>query len=198
MATQLQTSLDRAADAAFSRMRDLHERIEASSTDSEIASLEEQFDAAERDHQQAQNALDRCGWMPAAVAGTAGMGGAKAGLLAHAFARSGLTNTMRSGGAGGSFSMNEVGGLGQALTPFEYRTQFWDLLHPLAVGLQSGFTVVDTEHAELKIPALTSDPVAMWTPEATEITPTDPGGQFVNAIPRKLAALVLASNELGR
>lgn len=56
-------------------------------------------------------------------------------------------------------------------------------------------TVLRTERHRVRFPKLTSDPVAHWTEEGAEITPSDPTFDEVTAEPAKLAGLVIASNE---
>ncbi|WP_158581356.1 phage major capsid protein [Actinomadura spongiicola] len=89
-----------------------------------------------------------------------------------------------SGTAGGSFA------------PTEAAAYFFDRLASMSVGLDSGFRRISTTSARLAVPRVLSDAVANWTAEGTEITPTDPNADVVTAVPRKLAALTYASNEL--
>ncbi|MFC4912573.1 phage major capsid protein [Actinomadura gamaensis] len=95
-----------------------------------------------------------------------------------------MTWLTTSGTAGGGFA------------PTEAASFFFDRLAARSVGLESGFRRINTQGARLGIPRVLSDAVASWTPEGTEITPTDPNADNVTATPRKLAALVYASNEL--
>jgi HK97 family phage major capsid protein len=64
------------------------------------------------------------------------------------------------------------------------------------VGLLSGFRVIPTDSARIAIPRILSDASVAWTDEGEEISPSDPNADSVVATPRKLAALVYASNEL--
>lgn len=57
-------------------------------------------------------------------------------------------------------------------------------------------TVVHTESASFRIPIITSDSAAAWTPEGAEIEATMPGVDELDVIPKKLAALTIVSNEL--
>ncbi|MGI8903174.1 MAG: phage major capsid protein [Solirubrobacteraceae bacterium] len=185
---------------ALDRMRDLHRQIESAPDGANTSELIDQFNDAERAHHLAQlndaaNRPPAGGVIPDIVAGTftsdaaaQGSGMGKGGrLLGTALARAGFR---------GRFSVSEGGGLGAALTPVEFGQQFFDLLAPLSVMLASGATVIDTHMASLKLPALISDPVASWTAEGTVIAEVDPSGQYVTAIPHKLAAIVTASNEV--
>ncbi|WP_017602174.1 phage major capsid protein [Nocardiopsis lucentensis] len=95
-----------------------------------------------------------------------------------------MTWLTTSGTAGGSFA------------PSEAADYFFDRLAAESVGLQSGFRRETTEGARLEIPRILSDAAANWTPEGDEITVSDPDADVVTAIPRKLAALTFASNEL--
>ena len=55
--------------------------------------------------------------------------------------------------------------------------------------------VVPTNH-ELRVPIITTDVTASWTPEAQEIDMSDPGVDQITIVPRKLAALTPVSSEL--
>lgn len=57
-------------------------------------------------------------------------------------------------------------------------------------------TVVQTKSASFRIPIVTADSSAAWTPEGDEITATNPGVDELDVIPKKLAALTIVSNEL--
>ncbi|RUP35020.1 MAG: phage major capsid protein [Mycolicibacterium sp.] len=57
-------------------------------------------------------------------------------------------------------------------------------------------TVVPTMSASFRIPIITADSSAAWTPEGEEITPTNPGVDELDIVPKKLAALTIISNEL--
>lgn len=57
-------------------------------------------------------------------------------------------------------------------------------------------TVVPTMSASFRIPIITTDSSAAWTPEGEEITPTNPGVDELDIVPKKLAALTIISNEL--
>jgi HK97 family phage major capsid protein len=85
---------------------------------------------------------------------------------------------------------------GGAFAPTEAGKFFFDKLRAQSVGLLSGFRIVPTNAARIAIPRLLSDATVGWTDEGSEITPTDPNADSVIATPRKLAALVYASNEL--
>ncbi|GAA2621991.1 phage major capsid protein [Actinomadura fulvescens] len=95
-----------------------------------------------------------------------------------------MTWLTTSGTAGGSFA------------PTEAAAYFFDQLTAMSVGLNSGFRRVSTNAARLAVPRILTDAVANWTAEGTEITPSDPNADTVTAVPRKLAALTYASNEL--
>lgn len=57
-------------------------------------------------------------------------------------------------------------------------------------------TVVKTKSASFRIPIITADSSAAWTPEGQEITPTMPGVDELDVVPKKVAALTIISNEL--
>lgn len=88
------------------------------------------------------------------------------------------------------------GTAGGSFAPTEAASYFFDRLTAMSVGLESGFRRINTSAARLAVPRVLADAVANWTAEGTEITPTDPNADTVTAVPRKLAALVYASNEL--
>jgi HK97 family phage major capsid protein len=92
-------------------------------------------------------------------------------------------------------AVTEASGLGAATTPSEFATQAWDRLAAQAVFLQTGVRVVTTNRDSLVLPRITSDPTAAWTNEGSPITASDPGGDTVTAVPRKLAGLTQVSNE---
>ena len=89
-----------------------------------------------------------------------------------------------------------TGPTGGYLVPAEYRGTIWDRLAAASVGLAAGFTVIETERDALHIPTVVSDAAASWTAEMEPIAPSDPTFGDVVATPRKLAALVQASNEV--
>lgn len=92
-------------------------------------------------------------------------------------------------------AITSASGIGAAATPPEYASTFWDRLVPESVLLASGVQVISTTRDSLILPRLTADPTAAWTAEAGTITASDPNADTVTATPRKLAALVRASNE---
>jgi HK97 family phage major capsid protein len=57
-------------------------------------------------------------------------------------------------------------------------------------------TVVQTSSGEFRIPIVTNDAIAAWTPEGSDITPSDAGVDEITVKPDKLAALSIISNEL--
>lgn len=57
-------------------------------------------------------------------------------------------------------------------------------------------TVVETQSSSFRIPIITADSTADWTPEGDEITATNPGVDELDVVPKKLAALTIISNEL--
>jgi HK97 family phage major capsid protein len=93
-------------------------------------------------------------------------------------------------------SLAEGTGGGQYLVPAQFLGRVWDRLAAKAVGLAAGFSVIDTDRDELHVPRVTSDATAGFYDEGDEITPSDPGLNEVVATPKKLAALVQASNEV--
>jgi HK97 family phage major capsid protein len=113
------------------------------------------------------------------------------GPTAIASASSGgwLASELRAALGGGS-------GLGAALTPVESANFVLDHLAAQAVGLRSGFTLIRTTADQLNIPHTTGDGTASWTSENAAITDGTVGGEVITAIPRKLAALQISSNEV--
>ena len=64
-----------------------------------------------------------------------------------------------------------------------------------SVGTQVS-TVVSTSSTSTRFPIVVADPTAGWTEEGHEIDVTDPNIDELNVVPKKLAALVVVSNEL--
>lgn len=91
--------------------------------------------------------------------------------------------SLLSSGAGGILRPEEVGDL--VVRPVERES----------VALQVS-TVVKTKSPEFRIPIVTTDSTAAWTPEGDEITPTNPGVSELVVAPKKVAALTIISNEL--
>src|SRR5262245_8544811 len=92
-------------------------------------------------------------------------------------------------------AVSEASGLGAAVTPPEFWTQWWDRLAATAVALTTGVQVITTNRDSLVLPRVTADPTAAWTNEGSPITPSDPNADTVTATPRKLAGLTQVSNE---
>ncbi|MEU1956141.1 phage major capsid protein [Nocardia rhamnosiphila] len=57
-------------------------------------------------------------------------------------------------------------------------------------------TLLTTDTNSSKIPIVTADPSAAWTPEGAEITPDDQDFDELEVIPKKVAGLTIVSNEL--
>ena len=57
-------------------------------------------------------------------------------------------------------------------------------------------TVVQTSSTSTRFPIVVADPTSGWTAEGSEIDVSDPDIDELNVVPKKLAALVVASNEL--
>lgn len=64
----------------------------------------------------------------------------------------------------------------------------------LSTALQVS-TVLSTTSHEMRIPIVTEDVEAAWTPEGSDITPDDPSVDELVVTPKKLASLTLISNE---
>src|SRR5215211_8892720 len=75
-------------------------------------------------------------------------------------------------------------------------TPLFDRLRAASVVLGTGIKTLATEADSVTYPTLTADVAPAWTSEAAAITPSDPTLSTVVAVPRKLAALTQASNEL--
>lgn len=83
-----------------------------------------------------------------------------------------------------------------AIAPAELNTYLWDRLRSTSVALRTGIKTVSTDRDQITWPTLTGDVTPGWTSEAAAITPSDPTFATLTATPRKLAALVQASNEV--
>jgi HK97 family phage major capsid protein len=108
------------------------------------------------------------------------------------------SQTTRGGIFGGEEFRALVGntGAGSYIAPDEASSSFFDKLNAESVALQSGIRVITTERDALRVPRVLADPSVAWTSEGSQISPADPNYDEVVATPRKLAALVLVSNEL--
>lgn len=93
-------------------------------------------------------------------------------------------------------AVNGASGIGQALTPTEAGKFYLDALVAESVFLRSGVRVIRTDKDSLSIPRLLTDGAANWTAEGATITPSDPTGDNLLAVPRKLAALTVVNNEV--
>ncbi len=92
-------------------------------------------------------------------------------------------------------AINESGGVGQAFTPGEFPSTFFDVLVAQSVALRSGIRVVETTRDSITFPRWVSDTSAAWVAEGGTITSTDADADTVTAIPRKVAGLQRVSNE---
>jgi len=81
------------------------------------------------------------------------------------------------------------------LTPEEVGTLVVQPVEKASVATQVA-TVVHTTSHSFRIPLITADSSAAWTPEGEEITPSVPGVDEIDVVPKKLAALAIISNEL--
>ena len=84
---------------------------------------------------------------------------------------------------------------GGILTPEEVGALVVQPVAAASVAMQIG-TVVNTNSGEFRIPIVTNDAIAAWTPEGSDITPSDAGIDEITVKPDKLAALSIISNEL--
>lgn len=91
--------------------------------------------------------------------------------------------SLLSSGAGGILRPEDVGDL--IIRPVERES----------VALQVS-TVVKTKSPDFRIPIITADSAAAWTPEGDDITPTSPSVTELVVAPKKVAALTIISNEL--
>src|SRR3954454_9568677 len=83
---------------------------------------------------------------------------------------------------------------GAALSPTEAASFIFDRLVRESVANQIS-TTVQTSRSSLTVPRITADPSAAWVAEGGTITPSDPAADPLVATPRKLASLVVTSNE---
>ena len=86
-------------------------------------------------------------------------------------------------------------GFGGALVPLDYQKRLWDRLANIAVALQTGPTIIETNAKTISLPHLTADATAAWVAEAGTISESDPTGETVTVTPTKLAALTKVSRE---
>lgn len=100
------------------------------------------------------------------------------------------------GAAVGSKALSRLTTGFDAILPVQYFDRVVDDLRASTVALQAGITLVTTNAQKLIIPKTTTLPTAAWTAEGAAITTSDPGMASIEAEPKKLAALVVTSNEL--
>jgi len=93
-------------------------------------------------------------------------------------------------------ALKESAAPGSVIAPDEWSANFFDKLSAESVAIKSGIRVVRTLRDVLHVPRIDADPEANWTAEAATITPSDPAYTDIPATPRKLASLVVVSNEL--
>ncbi|MDN4521413.1 phage major capsid protein [Mycolicibacterium austroafricanum] len=86
---------------------------------------------------------------------------------------------------------------GGILTPEEVGALVVQPVERASVAMQIA-TVVPTNSGEFRIPIVTNDAIAAWTPEGSDITPSDAGVDEITIKPDKLAALSIISNELAQ
>jgi HK97 family phage major capsid protein len=91
--------------------------------------------------------------------------------------------------------------LGAALTPADQAGRVWQVVEHksavLAMARAMGATFVRTERSSIMVPreeGSTLD-LSAWYGEAAQITPTDPDGDATEVVPRKIASLVVTSDE---
>jgi HK97 family phage major capsid protein len=93
-------------------------------------------------------------------------------------------------------SLLESSGSGSFVAPPEHANYIFDRLAATSVGLRSGFSVISTDAQSLEVPRVLDDVAANWVGEAQPISDDEPNIDSITATPRKLAALVVLSNEL--
>jgi HK97 family phage major capsid protein len=104
---------------------------------------------------------------------------------------------LKAGASGAEFkTLSSTGGFGDAVTPIEFSQSFFDRLAPASVGLASGFTVVETQANELRVPRLTGDPAADWTAEGSPLPLADTAGDTIIAKPKKLGVVEGVTREV--
>lgn len=86
-------------------------------------------------------------------------------------------------------------GAGGILTPEEVGALVVQPVERASVAMQIA-TVVHTSSHEFRIPTVTGDATAAWTPEGQDISPSDAAIGEETVEPSKLAALSIISNEL--
>jgi HK97 family phage major capsid protein len=84
-----------------------------------------------------------------------------------------------------------------ALTPDEHGAVYWQPLRDTSVALRPEVTTnILTEAAKYRVPVVTGNPNAEWTPEGADIALSDPTTTEVSVTPPKVAALTKLSREL--
>lgn len=88
-----------------------------------------------------------------------------------------------------------TGPSGGFLVPPDHKSTYYDRLRAQSVFLDAGPQVLDTTSNVVRVPKIGTSGSAAFVAENAPITPTDPTFEQVELEPKKLAALVLASNE---
>ncbi|MCC6162462.1 MAG: phage major capsid protein [Acidobacteria bacterium] len=87
-------------------------------------------------------------------------------------------------------------GSGGYLLPEAHWNRFIDRMRPQSVLIESGIRLIRTEATTLRLPAVLTDPAAVWRGEMESLAGAAPTYGHVSAYPKKLAAYVVASREL--
>jgi len=205
--------------AELENMRAIHDRAQAEHRDltraesEAYARMERRFDVLNGEVEQAQREAEasdiRTVALRLADARDAGNGGEQADTLrsvalgvqdARGFGESpdgpgsalaaalGIEGRAIGGGAG----------IGAALTPAGQWNAVLAGLRAKSVFLASGPVVISTDSDSLNLPHETGSTASLadWVSEGAAITPADPGGETLTAVPRKVAALATLSNEV--
>jgi len=83
-----------------------------------------------------------------------------------------------------------------ALAPAEVGTFVFDRLRAASVALASGIRIIPTDRASITWPQITADVSPAWYTEGETITAGDPTLATLRAEPKKLAHLIVTSNEV--
>lgn len=86
-------------------------------------------------------------------------------------------------------------GIGDAFTPQDQANFFFDRLAPMSVGLESGFTVLDTDDTSIKVPRFLTDGAGAWTAEDADLPTNSPTGDSVTVTPTKFGNVVILTKE---
>lgn len=86
--------------------------------------------------------------------------------------------------------------LGGSLDREAFVSEFVSTLRAESVAFRAGVRELPTDRTTIRLPKMTSDPVAEWTAESQELTASDPATGEIVLAQKKVASFIRVSNEL--